>query len=212
MTYPGPGSPQALTQQSPTRFNFQTGAFANQAAMDAAYPKGTYSFTATGATTDTTSFQYSADDYPGAQPFLTGTSYSDLQGMNASQAITLGFSPFVAGSTANQSTIFLTIFDLTTNTYAFIGNGLPHTTTSFTLPANTLAAGHSFIYELDYSNRDFVPAPGSIFAAQLGFDVRTQGDFSTAVATPLPSSASAGLMLLLGAGIWRAFKKRAVIG
>jgi hypothetical protein len=202
MTYPGPGSPTAIPQISPTAFHFQPGSFPTQAAMDAAFPFGTYQFNATnGITPATTSFQYSSDDYSRSLPFLTGTNYSDLQGMNPSQPFTFTFSPFVTGNLANSSFVFFTIFDLTTNAFVYNGGFLPATTTGVVLPANTLTPGHQFSYELDFSNRDLVPSPGAVFAAQLGFDVRTTGVFTTAAAVPEPSAAMlTGLGMLIGLG------------
>src|SRR5271165_1407835 len=71
MTYPGAGSPVALSPTSPTNFHFQTPSFATQAAMDAAFPHGTYAFTTNNG--DTASFGYAADDYALSRPYLTGT-------------------------------------------------------------------------------------------------------------------------------------------
>ena len=65
------------------------------------------------------------------------------------------------------------------------------------MPGNTLAFGDNFSYEIDYSNRDLVPSPGAIFQAQLGFDLRTDGTFSSALAAvPEPSA-----MLLAACGL-----------
>src|SRR5438874_2164157 len=83
MTYPGPGSPQALAQTMPTVFTYQSTLLPDQATMDAAYPMGTYSYSATTAGgTLTTSYSYASDDYPQSLPYLTGAGYSSLQNVN----------------------------------------------------------------------------------------------------------------------------------
>ena len=119
MTYPAPGSPLNIPQVSSTDYHFQTASLPDQATMDAAFPFGTYSFTAVGGTTDTASFAYAADDYSASNPFLTGTDFTSLQGMNPSAAFTMHLNPFVNGSTANSSFVFVTVFDETTSTLAF---------------------------------------------------------------------------------------------
>jgi len=203
--YPGPGSPATLTvvPTSPTDYHFQTPSFANKAAMDTAFPFGTYTFHGINVGTDTASYSYTADDYAQANPFLTDTDFSSLQGMNASHAFTFHLSPFVTGSTASSSFIFLTIFDFNLGTFVFNDGFLAASTTTVVLPANTLAPGHSFVYELDYSNRDIITGTGGVFSPQLGFDIRTDGTFSTsAIATPEPATAAAGLIgLALIAGL-----------
>jgi hypothetical protein len=205
MTYPGPGSPLNIPQVSPTDYHYQTSLFATEAAMNTAFPTGTYTFQGVnGPTTDTANFLYAADDYSQSTPYLTGNDYSSLQGMNASQAFTFHFSPFVTGSTANFSYIFFTIYDETTSTTAFNEGFLAPTTTSVTVPANTLTPGHLYDYEVDYSNRDTVTGTGATFAPQLGFDTRTDGLFSTA-AVPEPSSL---VLLSFGVGIGTAVMLR----
>jgi hypothetical protein len=185
-----------LSQTSATVYSFQTPGLPSQAVMDLLYPPGLYVMTGfNGSTTDTTSFSYTLDDYP-SLPYLTGTDYSSLQGMNASQPFTFHFSPDVTGSNATDSFIFFTIFDFTKNAFVVTDNFLNPSTTSVTVAANTLTAGDSFSYELDFSNRDLVPSPGAVFDAQLGFDRRTDATFTTApAAVPEPST-----LALLGVG------------
>jgi hypothetical protein len=201
MTYPGAGSPVDVPQSSPTVYHFQTSVFADQAAMDAAFPFGTYSFATN--TPDSASYQYTADDYA-SNPFLTGTDFSSLQGMNPGNPFTFHLSTDTTSAT--DPFIFFTIVDLTKGTVVFNEGFLPPTTSTITLAANSLAFGDSFSYEIDYSNRDFVTSPGATFPAQLGFDTRTDGLFSTqaAAATPEPSTlALFGLGLVAAALIRR---------
>jgi hypothetical protein len=201
VSYPGPGSPRNLAQTSPTDYHFQTPFFSSLSAMETAYPFGTYTFHGVdGGGTDTATLDYTADDYPQSNPYLTGTDYTSLQGMNAGQNFTLHFSPFVAGSNATDSFIFFTIFDETKGMTVFNDGFLPSTTTSVLLPAGTLTPGDLFDYELDYSNRDIASGLGGAeFAPQLGFDVRSDGVFTTA-ATPEPRSYAAvlGVALVMG--------------
>jgi hypothetical protein len=206
MTFPGPSSPLNIPKVDPLTFHFQTASLANQAAMDAAFPMGTYSFTASnGGTTATATASYTADDYARSLPFLTGTNFSDLQGMNSTRPFTFQFSPFVTGPLASSSFIFLTIFDFTTGTFVFNAGFLPPTTTSVVLAANTLAPNHRFGYELDFSNRDLVTGIGARFAPQLGFDVRTTGTFQS---VPEPSSLClVGIGGLIVAGCWSRRRK-----
>src|SRR5258706_12655322 len=86
LVYPGPGSPGTLAPSSPTDYRFQTPSLASKAAMDAAFPFGTYTFHGVSGVTDTASYSYTADDYAQSNPYLTGSDYSSLQGMNPSQA------------------------------------------------------------------------------------------------------------------------------
>jgi hypothetical protein len=207
LTYPGTGSPVSLTQLSTTFFRYQTALLSNQAAMDAAFPFGTYQFQASlgGGAPDTTSFNYASDHYPASMPYLTGTDYSDLQGMDPHKPFTFHFSPFDPGSlpSGNASNIFLTIFDLTKNAFVFNQGFLPSTTTSVTVPAGTLTPGDSFSYELIFDNRLLnIPSPGATFPAQIGYEFRTDGRFQAAV--PEPGS----ILLLSPAAAWLAWVAR----
>ena len=199
-----PLSPVSLSQTDPSTFRYQTGFDANQAAMDADFPQTNYVFNATNSVTlahDSATIAYSSNVYSQSTPFLTGTDYSDLQGMNAANPFTLHFSPFVTGS-ADASFMFLTIFDLTQNAFVYSANFLPSATTTLVLPGNTLAGGHSFLYELDYSNRVLAGRD------QVGFDTRTEGTF-TASAPVVPEPGTLTLVGLGVAGLVRRGRRRA---
>ena len=77
---------------------------------------------------DTASYDYTSDDYALSTPYLTGTTYSQLQGMNASQAFTVNFSPFTTGTQATGSFLFFTIYDQTKGMSVYDAGFLPANT------------------------------------------------------------------------------------
>lgn len=204
ITYPGPGSPASMAPADASTLFFGSPLLASQAVMDADFPTGTYAFDVSGPSiTDSASADYTADFYPQSLPFLDSTNYTDLQGMNAAAPFAFSFSPFTTGSGVDASFIFLTIFDVNTATLAFDAGFLAPTTSGLVLPANTLLPGHDYIYELIFSNRVLVPSPGADLSAQLGFDYRTQGRFTTS-AVPEPGGAVAALgFILVSASVLR---------
>ena len=122
--------------------------------------------------------------------------------------ITAHFSPFAVDPSVNDQFQFFTIFDPASNTFVYDAGFLPQSATSVTIAANTLQAGHNYIYELIDSNRVLTTGTGGQFAPQLGFDLRTSGAFFTAAAVPEPGSIAlfAG-MGAVGAGFLRRRKQ-----
>lgn len=209
MTYPGSGSPLALIENPVpgTTYFYQTG-FTTKAVIDADFPEGSYDFEAVGpGGTDQASFPYAFTDasYPQSLPYLTGTDFSDLQGLSPGLNFTFHISPFDAGSEADDSFLFLTVFDYDLASLVFNAGFLSPTTTEVLLPAGTLASGHSFAYEVVFSNRRYFDSTGTAFPSQAGFDIRTQGSFFTQAA-PVPEPANwlmLGQVLVVGAWLTR---------
>jgi len=204
-----------LSALNTTTWNYASPGLADKAALDLAFPTGSYFFSATnGGPADTTSITYLSDSYAGAAPFLTGTDYSSLQGLNSTQAFTAHFNSFTSALSGpnNSAFVFFTVYDYTLGTFVFNAGFQPSTTTSVLLPANTLAAGHQFAYEIDFSNRLGVVADGTEFGGFIGFESRTTGLFETTartVAAPEPSTAAlVGFALLGVAGLSRRAKSR----
>jgi hypothetical protein len=206
----GPGSPVALTPTDSTTYEFDSGFFGNQATMDTAFPKGTYTLTATNPSTSdnaTTMFDYTNDAYSDSQPYLAGTNYTDLQGMNPARSFDFQFSPFVKNSLATDPELFFTLLDATTGDVVFGDEFQPDTTTGVTLPANTLLPNHAYSYDLDFSDRLLVTSTGADFPALLGFETRTDGAFTTG-AVPEPTAAT---LLAMGAGAGLLRRRRAAV-
>jgi hypothetical protein len=205
--YPGAGSPATLANDDPSNaahYEFTSGNFGSQAALDVAYPKGTYSFTANGGgPAATTMVNYANDAYSATQPYLTGTNFSALQGMNSAASFTFQLSPFTKDATTTDAFIFFNIFDVITGDVVFSSNFLSPNTSSILLPGNTLHPNTAYVFDLDYSDRVSAASPGADFDAILGFDVRTEGSFTTAVPEPAVS-----VLALIGASALLLRRKR----
>lgn len=167
-------------------FGLQTPTLPSQAAMDAQFPlASTYTFVLTNGTDSASaSMDVGANTYAAAPPMLTGNSFAALQGMDSSQPLSLGFSPFDAVPGADSEFIFFSLYDYTTSSWLYPLGFAPRTTAGLTLAAGLLAPGHDYAFELNYDVRVNLPGSGADFAPQIGFDLRTNGLFSTAVPEP----------------------------
>lgn len=188
LTYPGPGSPQALTFSDSAHFGFGSPLIASLATFNADYPFGTYTVSAKNTVTMATgsaSMNYTQDVYTSSIPALAAASFNGLQGMNPGNAFTVDFNSFTPNSAANFAKTFFTIFD-STGAAVFTQGFLDPTTTMVSIPANTLHANNSYRFELDFSDR--IEGSNANVATEQGFDVRTDGNFRTAAAVPEPGT------------------------
>jgi hypothetical protein len=195
MAFGDPGSPSLIglsSNDGGATFLFQTPTLASQASMDATFPVDTSYTFALNPGGPTATLTVGAAAYPLSAPMLTGTSYSALQGMNAAAQVSLSFSPFGVAPGTDEGLVFFTIYDHTDASWVYALNFAPASTSGVTLAANLLAPGHDFSFELIYSDRVQVAGDGANFAPQVGFDFRTDGDFSTA---PVPEPATWALMV-----------------
>jgi hypothetical protein len=189
-------------------FIYSSPLYNTESGMNAAFPLGgTYHYALSlGGTTQTEVDVPVPGDtfYPASLPYLAGTNYSALQGMNPANAFTFAFSPYaVGGTTVDESLIFFHIHDQTAD-QDVLATMLPSSTSDYLLPAGTLAAGHSFYYELIFSNRRTFPVEGVNNPVYDIFDNRTQGTFFTAATpVPLPAAIWTFLPALAALGGWR---------
>lgn len=207
VSFAGAPSPAALTPQAGNTYGYQSNAYASKAAMDAAFPQGSYSYALQSAGPLTqASFSLGADQYALSRPYLSGTSYAALQGAQAGAPLALSFSAYTVNPAASEALMFFTVYDYTTAQFVFDAGFLPATTPGLVLSGNLLQAGHQYAYELIYSSRVRVPASGTNFDAQIGFELRTTGQFFTAA---VPEPGAWGLMLSgLAVVAWRGCRQR----
>ena len=182
--------------------------FTTKAAMDAAYPFGTYTAHALNTVTSATNsdtISYTEDAYPSTQAVVTSATFTGLQGMNPNAPFTINYNGFTpgAGTTPGQSFEFIDIFN-SMGADVFSQSFLPNTQTSVTIPAGTLMAGMAYTLSVDYSDRI---QGTSTTGTNILFDYGTDLNFTTATAVvPEPSTvlqlagALAGLALV---GFWR---------
>ncbi len=183
LTDPGASSPLTYGLDGlATQFSLgQT--FATQAEMDAAFPFGSYVGTAAqgaNGATATASIQYTQDVYSEDVPAFTPASFNALQGFDPTQPITVNFNSFIANpaSTLAEDATFFTIFGPPGVVFSQV-LPYPSTTTSVTIPANTLVGNTQYTVELDFSDR--IVAGNAPVTTQL-FDVRT--DIAATTAAP----------------------------
>ena len=181
VSYPGPGSPDTLTLESSTEFG-EGVSFATLSDMNAAYPTGTYTFSASGGSSpaEMASLAYALDAFTSDIPALTASTFAALQGMNPADPFTFNFNSFTMNPDASFGNTYLTVFGSSYTTGA-----LPNTATSAVMPGGTLLPDTTYTYELDFIDRITGVDPLNGVPTEIGFDVRTDGTFTTA---PEPST------------------------
>ena len=190
LTYPGAGSPQsyAVNPSLATELNFQTGFFPSLSALALAFPFGVYTINATNSGNPSLnrsdSVTYSANFYTATTPLLNAATYGGLQGLQTSNPFNIVFPSFTPALGTDAAFTFFTITNANTGAVVFSQNFLSPTTAGVLLPANTLSPGALYDYDLDYS--DLIEATGSTAPTNQLFDVRTEGSFTTASASPVP--------------------------
>jgi hypothetical protein len=166
MTLPGGGQPPNgtngganpdMTLLNSTTFGY-TSPLLSASAFASEFPTGTYTFTATDAPDQTVSVNRPSPNYSSAIPTITD--FTSLQGLNTASPFTVTFNSFTnanSGTTCNNtnptcSFIFFDVYNAA-GTDVFSQGFLPSSTTSVTIPANTLLPNTSYRAELIYSNR-----------------------------------------------------------
>jgi hypothetical protein len=187
--YPGPGSPQSLPAPAgSTQFDYQSSLYSSMSALHAAYPFGHYRITASGGSSgkETARINYTHDYFTHTIPYLTN--FSSLNGLNPAQNFTADFNSFTPNSHVTEGFTFLTIYDASTDAVVFSDQFLDPSSTDALILADTLLPDTTYDYELDFSDRlNGYNRKHETFTVQ-GFDLRTDGSFTTGAETPLPAT------------------------
>lgn len=119
-------------------------------------------------------------------PHFTGTTYSQLQGMDASSPFTLLINGYTPADGITDAPIFLGIYRASDGQFMY-GTSGANTLSSFPLPANTLAPGVTYDIYLDYSSRLDIGNAGLYGAtSEVAYDSTTKIRFTTGIAVALP--------------------------
>jgi hypothetical protein len=152
-TLTGPGAVNIpLTGLAGSYFAVQE--FSTQAALDAAYPSGVYSFSLSRETGGPTQFQMPMLPTPSYPPVPQVTNHDQAQMIDPTQDFTLTFNSLTSASGSDfirieildsQSVRVLTAPDLC------VPLPLPNTAMSFVIPAGTLAASQTYTLRLSFA-------------------------------------------------------------
>jgi hypothetical protein len=195
--------------------NFQSPGLGSQAELNADFPNGTtYTYNISGGTLGSQSATLStpaSDEYASTIPFFTNSGFTSLQGVNATNPITLTWNPYATPAGINTPLIFLAISRASDGALV-TGTSGNNSLASFTVPANVLQPGTQYDVDLVFSARNATANAGFGGAASFySYDLRTDLDFTTAAATPEPSSLSIAALGILGfAGLLTWKRKRFV--
>jgi hypothetical protein len=135
-----------------TTFNRQSSLINSLTALHNSYPFGTYTITAKNSITQATqsaSINYTSDPFPNI-PSVPLASLNKLLNFNPLLENTISFNPYNAPQ-GDESYVFVDIIDVAANKSAHGANFLPTSTSTVTIPANTLASNTSYRVSFTFS-------------------------------------------------------------
>ncbi len=154
-TNPSPASPFVLTQYAPGGWISQQ-AYSSLAEMDAFLPNANiYGVLIEGGLSGTRLALLPAPAtnlFSPEVPYFTASAFTSLNGMNPAAPFPLSWNGYTPLPGINNSPIFMSISRVSDG-QSMIGTTVDNTTTSFLIPANTLAPNTQYTASLGYSSR-----------------------------------------------------------
>ncbi|MFO1321439.1 MAG: PEP-CTERM sorting domain-containing protein [Burkholderiales bacterium] len=180
-------------------FHYDSERFATRELMDARFAAGAHVYTLSGpGRSEPVTLNATTGPYPDAFPYLTGSTFSALQGMEAGNAFDFHLSPVTAPAPGSEQTIAFFVDDVLTGETRFAAGGIADPSfTVLSMPARTLEGGRRYQFQFYLGNRVDMTADNAGGASQ-GFTLLTTGEFTTAV--PEPETVAlllAGLVLVV---------------
>lgn len=220
LTLPG-GSTMALSYNTEDSVYMLRQNFATKAALDAAYPNGTYRLAGGGLASVTINLP--ADNYPAMTPQVVSVvngawSSGGMLVVDPAQAATLNFSTFTgyatSGMAGHMNFVVEGMSDQVSLSQDIISQPMPGLTlqaapfTSFTIPARTLTSGRVYRAWLDFDTitvADFTSVPGSIvaslFSKELLVYIVAQTPGTTAPVAPVITNPPASQVGVIGGSV-----------
>ncbi len=199
---PGPSGARLvdMTLLDNSLFVFRSPSFAEPDALDAEFPEGPYAVEAGGPST---TFEFTVPQltevYPGDFPRLTGTTFTDLQGMDTSLPFEFHVTPLPLFEEADRQSVQLFVDDKESGETAFSGPMPAGDVSSVTMPAHLLQPGRTYVWSLYHGNSVDAEHPDLLNGISASYVFMTQGEFVTAVPEPATFVlACAGLALVAG--------------
>jgi hypothetical protein len=173
--------------------------YINSTQRDADFPSGAaYSFSVSGGTLGnaTASLQTgSLQLFSSTIPYFNGNTFDRLQNLAPNSSFLFTFNAHAVNPNAANSVNFLQIWDLDSNTRAFLTNFAP-TTTSYLLPAGTLQGGRNYLAQIFFNNRRFTSNAG--FNGATAVDDYQMATVAQFTAIPEPGATVSLITLSIG--------------
>ncbi len=191
-----------MTLLTSTVFQYES-PILSASAYNTEFPNGIYTYTATDTPNQVVTVNQTGTAYATSIPYLTD--FTGLQGLNPATPFTVTWDSFTgalggtcAGSATTCSFVFFDIFRNSDASLVFGADFQSSSSTSVTIPANTLSPLTSYSFQLIFSNRQIgsYSSGTAAFAPEFLSDVRTLGDFRTGAATAVPEPSSITLALI----------------
>lgn len=167
-------SPPTLLINTTGNMGNQIGFFLSQ------WPAGTYTATATAGTLagSTGTISFADHDFSNEIPYLTGTSFSDLQLCPAGTPLAVTWDPFTHTYATPTTDTSFTLVDYTEPGHNLYVSDTA-SSTGTTIPGNYLVSGHHYLFQLMYSVSDSNPGSGFGGTAATGYSFarRAEGFF-----------------------------------